>query len=135
LIFLSVWSPLPIITWFLPFIGHTGIATSDGIVVRLKNYYQNIIISVHIKYDFAGPYSIGVGRMAFGAPTRYIQLDPSKCYFKNWDSCVDQGSEIYKGRMHNICCDNCHSHVAQCLNLMGYGKNKKKVKNKLTGIY
>ena len=24
--------------------------------------------------------------------------------------------------MHNICCDNCHSHVAKCLNIMGYSK-------------
>jgi hypothetical protein len=23
-------------------------------------------------------------------------------------------------RMHNICLDNCHSHVAKCLNLMNY---------------
>jgi large-conductance mechanosensitive channel len=29
---------------------------------------------------------------------------------------------VYKGRMHNLFCDNCHSHVAKCLNNMGYGK-------------
>ena len=22
--------------------------------------------------------------------------------------------------MHNLCCDNCHSHVARALNIMGY---------------
>jgi hypothetical protein len=37
-----VWSPLPPITWLFPFIGHTGIGDSEGII-----------------YDFAGPYSIG----------------------------------------------------------------------------
>ena len=26
--------------------------------------------------------------------------------------------------MHNICCDNCHSHVAKCLNIMGYNGRK-----------
>jgi transmembrane protein 222 len=26
--------------------------------------------------------------------------------------------------MHNIFCDNCHSHVAKCLNIMGYGDKK-----------
>ena len=26
----------------------------------------------------------------------------------------------YRKRMHNICCDNCHSHVAFALNGMGY---------------
>jgi transmembrane protein 222 len=28
---------------------------------------------------------------------------------------------VYSRRMHNICCDNCHSHVAKCLSLMNYG--------------
>jgi hypothetical protein len=32
-----VWTPLPVISWFLPFIGHTGIADSRGVI-----------------YDFAG---------------------------------------------------------------------------------
>lgn len=30
--FCIVWSPIPVITWLLPFIGHLGIATSDGCV-------------------------------------------------------------------------------------------------------
>ena len=34
-----VWTPLPLISWFLPFIGHTGIALSDGVI-----------------HDFSGPY-------------------------------------------------------------------------------
>lgn len=97
-----VWSPLPLITWLLPFIGHTGICDSDGII-----------------YDFAGPYTIGKVRMAFGSPTRYLMLDPSKVR-EDWDSSVQQGNDIYSQRMHNICCDNCHSHVACCLNQMGY---------------
>lgn len=28
--FCIVWSPLPVITWFLPFIGHMGIADAQG---------------------------------------------------------------------------------------------------------
>lgn len=27
-----VWMPLPVLTWFLPFIGHLGIATSRGTI-------------------------------------------------------------------------------------------------------
>ena len=41
-----VWSPLPPITWLIPFIGHTGIADSNGVI-----------------YDFAGPYTINKGNM------------------------------------------------------------------------
>ena len=57
-----VWSPLPMITCFLPVVGHMGITDSRGVI-----------------YDFAGPYHIGEGCMAFGAPTRYLQLDPKLC--------------------------------------------------------
>eukprot|EP01038_Epipyxis_sp_PR26KG_P014864 gene14864-19980_t len=102
--FCIVWSPLPPISWLFPFIGHTGICDSNGTL-----------------YDFAGPYTIGVGKLAFGPPTRYIQLDPTFCTAKEWDAAVHEGCEIYRSRMHNIFCDNCHSHVAKCLNLMGYG--------------
>ena len=44
-----VWTPLPCISWFLPFIGHTGICEENGII-----------------HDFAGPYTIGIDEMAFG---------------------------------------------------------------------
>jgi hypothetical protein len=93
------------LTLILCFIGHTGIADSRGVI-----------------YDFAGPYTIGVGKLAFSAPTRYLQLDPAFCSAQTWDEGIANGNEVYKQRMHNICCDNCHSHVAMCLNNMGYGK-------------
>ena len=35
-----------------------------------------------------------------------------------WDSGVSKASEIYNGRMHNLFCDNCHSHVATALDSM-----------------
>ena len=35
------WTILPCITWFLPFIGHTGICDTTGVI-----------------YDFAGPYFV-----------------------------------------------------------------------------
>lgn len=54
-----LWSPLPVITWVLPFIGHLGIADSRGIAS-----------------DFQGPYFVGdQGRMAFGTPTRALKVN------------------------------------------------------------
>jgi hypothetical protein len=38
-----VWTPIPLISWLFPFIGHMGIATSEGVI-----------------HDFAGPYYISV---------------------------------------------------------------------------
>jgi hypothetical protein len=94
-------------------------------------------VSVQVVYDFAGPYTIGIDDMAFGKPTRYLQLDPSKIKrlapssskkdsssdltataITTWDAAVDAGANEYCQRMHNLFCDNCHSHVAKCLNEM-----------------
>ncbi|CAK9828807.1 Transmembrane protein 222 [Anthophora retusa] len=103
--FCIVWTPLPILTYLLPFIGHMGIATSTGVI-----------------RDFAGPYHVSEDNMTFGKPTKYWQLKYAKAKggVQGWDSAVAEASEIYKTRMHNICCDNCHSHVARALNLMSY---------------
>uniref|UniRef100_UPI00358F2E43 transmembrane protein 222 isoform X1 n=1 Tax=Myxine glutinosa TaxID=7769 RepID=UPI00358F2E43 len=102
--FCIVWTPIPCLTWLLPIIGHMGIATSSGII-----------------RDFAGPYHVSEDNMAFGNPTKYWQLDPSRVVTsRTWDSAIHEASEEYKQRMHNLCCDNCHSHVAMALNLMCY---------------
>ncbi|CAF1409007.1 unnamed protein product [Adineta ricciae] len=106
-----VWTPIPILTWIFPFIGHMGIARTDGII-----------------RDFAGPYYVSEDEMAFGRPTRYLQLDlsriPSSSNSNNvqtiWDRSVEQASDEYKKRWHNLFCDNCHSHVAMALNMMNY---------------
>ncbi|XP_063975226.1 transmembrane protein 222 [Diachasmimorpha longicaudata] len=103
--FCIVWTPIPILTYFLPVIGHMGIATSIGII-----------------RDFDGPYHVSEDHMAFGCPTKYWQLNHvlAKGGAIGWDSAVTEASDIYKTRMHNLCCDNCHSHVATALNLMAY---------------
>lgn len=100
-----VWTPIPLLTWIFPFLGHMGIAMSNGII-----------------RDFAGPYFVSEDNMAFGHPTKYWQLSPLQAVGERagWDASVYEASEIYKSRMHNICCDNCHSHVARALNIMRY---------------
>ncbi|NWY30445.1 TM222 protein, partial [Pheucticus melanocephalus] len=99
-----VWTPIPVLTWLFPIIGHMGICTSAGVI-----------------RDFAGPYFVSVRSCSL--PPRYWKLDPSKVYASGpnaWDTAVHDASEEYKHRMHNLCCDNCHSHVALALNLMRY---------------
>lgn len=98
-----VWTPIPMLTWLFPFIGHMGIAYSSGVI-----------------RDFAGPYYVSEDDMAFGNPTRYLPLNPMYVRQGDWDQSVSQASDEYKTRMHNLCCDNCHSHVAMALNLMKY---------------
>ncbi|CAD5215077.1 unnamed protein product [Bursaphelenchus xylophilus] len=100
-----VWTPIPMITWFFPFIGHMGIADSRGII-----------------RDFAGSYYVSEDDMGFGWPTCYVQLDPAKVEggVTAFDDAVYRASDEYKGHFHNLFCDNCHSHTALALNLMNY---------------
>ncbi|RLN49386.1 hypothetical protein BBJ29_009435 [Phytophthora kernoviae] len=106
--FCIVWSPIPILTWFLPFIGHMGLADSNGVI-----------------FDFAGPYTIGRDDFAFGAATRYLQCKVEPEDVANWDEAVASGCKIYETRMHNLCCDNCHSHVAVCLEHFQYAGRRR----------
>lgn len=51
--FSIVWTPLPVLGWICPLIGHMGICLSNG-----------------VNYNFAGPYFILEDEMAFGRVTR-----------------------------------------------------------------
>ena len=37
-----------------------------------------------------------------------------------YDSAVRKSDETFKERMHNLCFNNCHHHVADILNLLKY---------------
>lgn len=133
-----VWSPLPPITFVLPFIGHMGICDSVGVV-----------------HDFQGSYHVGQNGnavMAFGPATRYLRMvgrgsnaaaaapavavgdsddgDALACaaaeeeQAERWDRGIRDADLVYNGRVHNICCDNCHSHVARALNSMPHGGSR-----------
>ena len=101
-----VWTPIPLITYLIPSIGHTGICTSSGII-----------------HDFAGSYTISIDNFSFGNVTKYIQLNLTKNEQKVWDNAIKKGDEIYSNEEHNLCLNNCHSHVAYVLNLIKYKGN------------
>lgn len=97
-----VWTPLPIISWFFPLIGHTGIANSHGVI-----------------YDFGASHYIAVDNFSFGRPTKFTKLDPSKAR-RNWDEAVQTSARKFNEKSHNIFYQNCHSHVADTLNELKY---------------
>eukprot|EP00106_Octopus_bimaculoides_P013431 XP_014780873.1 PREDICTED: transmembrane protein 222-like [Octopus bimaculoides] len=125
--FSIVWTPIPCLTWFFPIIGHMGIATSSGII---RDFAGPYFVSVSIKLSsFIIQAARIISKMGkifsdswgpeMGVPG-YWTLDPSKVSKDTWDWAVAEASEEYKKRMHNLFCDNCHSHVAMALNLMKY---------------
>ncbi|XP_054824162.1 protein RTE1-HOMOLOG isoform X2 [Prosopis cineraria] len=120
-----VWSPLPVISWFIPFIGHIGICREDGVIL-----------------DFAGPNFVCVDNFAFGAPTRYIQISKEKCCIpsfqsafggedqfmrdetsgdlRTWDDALRKSTQEFQHRSYNLLTCNCHSFVANNLNRLGF---------------
>lgn len=94
-----VWTHLPLISWILPFIGHTGICDSNGKI-----------------YDFAGSQYIGEDELSFGNPMKYVKFKPCQ----NWDLGIEEANNKYVDEEHDLISNNCHSHVAYALNKMKY---------------
>jgi transmembrane protein 222 len=62
-----VWTPLPVVSWLAPYIGHVGICQEDGAIL-----------------DFAGSNLVSVDDFAYGSVARYMQLDRKKvCVIPN----------------------------------------------------
>ena len=97
------WTPLPCITWFIPCIGHTGICDTEGVI-----------------HDFAGPFCVSYDDFAFGKTYKYVRLNIDKESYAKYNADIKKANNRYMKRMHNICCDNCHSHVANVLNNFKY---------------
>ncbi|XP_010271537.1 PREDICTED: protein RTE1-HOMOLOG [Nelumbo nucifera] len=124
--FCIVWTPLPLISWFIPFIGHIGICREDGVIL-----------------DFAGPNFVCVDHFAFGAVARYLQINKDKCCISacwdeyerkdgyehsepvrqrmTWDDALRKSTQEFQHRSYNLFICNCHSFVANNLNRLGYG--------------
>lgn len=98
-----VWTPLPLITWLFPIIGHTGIADSEGVI-----------------HDFGGSYYIAIDNFTFGHPTKVLKLDPSKAQSRDWNDAIQASADRFKRQQHQLVLNNCHSHVADTLNEMKY---------------
>ena len=102
-----VWTPIPLITYIFPSIGHSGIGTSSGII-----------------HDFAASFFVSVDDFAFGRPTKYVKLELTEQEKYNWDRAIEKGDNKFNMEEHNIFINNCHSHVAYILNQLNFhGKN------------
>ncbi|KAJ8751315.1 hypothetical protein K2173_016498 [Erythroxylum novogranatense] len=120
-----VWTPLPVVSWLAPFIGHVGICREDGVII-----------------DFSGSYLVNVDNFAFGSAARYLQLDREQCCFPpnlaghtckhgymhseygtavTWDDALQSSVRQFEHKTYNIFTCNCHSFVANCLNRLSYG--------------
>ncbi|CAD8133218.1 unnamed protein product [Paramecium pentaurelia] len=102
--FCIVWTSIPVLTWLIPCIGHTGICTSEGTI-----------------HDFGGPFYIAIDNFTFGKPLKYVKLNKDfEISRQKWDDAVLKADDEFGQQMHNLFTNNCHSHVAKALNIMKY---------------
>ncbi|XP_076886267.1 protein RTE1-HOMOLOG-like [Bidens hawaiensis] len=106
-----VWTPLPVLSWLLPFIGHVGIGREDGVIV-----------------DFAGPNFVSVDNFAFGPVARYLQITKEKGSEEeyrlvesgrshySWDEALKKTTQEYQKQTYSVLTCNCHSFLANHLN-------------------
>ncbi|CAJ1027795.1 Protein of unknown function (DUF778), putative [Leishmania lindenbergi] len=118
--FCIVWSPIPILTWFLPFVGHIAVCDSQGRI-----------------YDFQESYRIGQDRMLFGNPVKYWDIsrdcipsfynpDPHNSQerwaavhreVEAYDAAVASATNHFRqAETYNFFANNCHAFVAAALN-------------------
>lgn len=69
-------------------------------------------------HDFAGPYTVSVDDLSFGETHKYVTLQIKDSV--KYDSALLKTDKKYEEMMHNICCNNCHNHVACVLNKYQY---------------
>ena len=95
-----LWSTIPCLSWLCPFVGHIGVANSEGTT-----------------FDFQGSFTIGTGRMLFGRPQRKWKIDID-C--ETWDRAIEDVSNEFGNINYNILCSNCHYFAAAVLDKIGY---------------
>jgi hypothetical protein len=95
-----VWTPIPVLSWLCPAIGHVGVTDSRGVT-----------------YDFEGPFTIGRGRMIFGDPR---QRWPIAVDDRLWDKAISEVSEEFASVNYSLLCSNCHFFAASVLDRVGY---------------
>ena len=110
--FCIVWTPLPVVSWFLPLIGHTGVADSKGII-----------------YDFSDDLEVSRDRFSFGEPTKYYQFElglirptANLSAAQTWDAAIREASDYYGRTRHSFCFNNCHQYIAAVLSKVHYGQ-------------
>ncbi|KDP34104.1 hypothetical protein JCGZ_07675 [Jatropha curcas] len=122
-----VWTPLPVVSWLTPFIGHVGICREDGTIL-----------------DFAGSSFVNVDDFAFGSVARYLQLDREQCCFPlnlaghtckhgymhteygtalTWDEALQSSVRLFEHKTYNLFTCNSYSFIANCLNRLCYGRS------------
>ena len=98
-----VWTPIPFLTYIIPFIGQTGIANSKGII-----------------HDFSASFFVNIDDFSFGKPTKYLKLDLNEKEKIDYDKAIEKGDLKFRTLIYNFFRNNSHMYVAYILNQIKY---------------
>ena len=98
-----VWTPIPFLTYILPFIGQTGIANSKGII-----------------HDYSASFFVNIDDFSFGKPTKYLKLDLNEKEKFDYDKAIEKGDLQFRTLIYNFFRNNSHMYVAYILNQIKY---------------
>ena len=98
-----VWTPIPFLTYIIPFIGQTGIANSKGII-----------------HDYSASFFVNIDDFSFGKPTKYLQLDLNEKEKFDYDKAIEKGDLKFRTLIYNFFRNNSHMYVAYILNQIKY---------------
>lgn len=70
-------------------------------------------------HDFCGPYYCSVDDFMVGPVAKFAEF-PSLADDDKWDAAIGRADDEFSKRMHNLCSNNCHHHVAFALQEMGH---------------
>ena len=98
-----VWTPIPFLTYIIPFIGQTGIANSKGII-----------------HDYSASFFVNIDDFSFGKPTKYLQLDLNEKEKIDYDKAIEKGDLKFRTLIYNFFRNNSHMYVAYILNQIKY---------------
>ncbi|CAO2166138.1 unnamed protein product [Urochloa humidicola] len=101
--FCIVWTPLPVVSWLAPYIGHVGICQEDGAIL-----------------DFAGSnlccFPVNLAAHVCGKSYNHSEVGAAI----SWDDALQSGMRRFQHKFYNLFTCNCHSFVANCLNRIAY---------------
>ena len=94
-----VWTPIPLISLFLPFYGHTGITSSTGAI-----------------YDFGSSRYVSINQLTYGRPYKYIPLLPNENEKKTWDAHLTKIVKRFSKKEYTLCGMNGYKFCSCVLN-------------------
>ena len=94
-----VWTPIPLISLFLPFYGHTGITSSTGSI-----------------YDFGSSRYVSINQLTYGSPYKYIPLFPNENEKKIWDVHLIKMAKRFSRKEYTLCGKNGYKFCSCVLN-------------------